>query len=348
MPPKSPELIYGAAALWTATDQETSATLDLLEELGIGKVDSAEMYGSSEELLGRAHAAVRFDVSTKLSTAMAGAEQATPDVIVRHAQESLRKLQTKAVSSFQADPSSGEAEADEKPNQVDVYYLHAPDRNADLKDTLLGIDQVYKQGTFKRFGLSNFLPREVEDVIRICKQHNFVLPSVFQGNYSPVARRPDAELIPILRKHGIAFYAYSPLAGGFLTKTREILTGGGGKGRWDPTSDLGKLYGGLYNKPRHLDALDTWGGIAEDEGVSKAELAYRWIAHNSRLRAELGDGVIFGAYNAQHLKETVMWLREGPVSESAAKRIDEMWEGVKHEAVWDNFNDFIQEKSQQK
>lgn len=103
MPPKIPELIYGAAALWTATDQETSATLDLLEELGIGKVDSAEIYGSSEELLGRAHAAVRFDVSTKMSTAMAGgAEQATPDVIVRHAQESLRKLQIKTVSSLEA------------------------------------------------------------------------------------------------------------------------------------------------------------------------------------------------------------------------------------------------------
>lgn len=229
-----------------------------------------------------------------------------------------------------------------------MYYLHAPDRSADLKDTLSGIDQVYKQGAFRRFGLSNFLPHEVQDVIRLCNQHNFVLPSIFQGNYSPVARRPDAELIPILRKHGIAFYAYSPLAGGFLTKTRDILAGGSGKGRWDPASDLGKLYGGLYNKPGHLDALDTWGGIAEDEGVSKAELAYRWVAHNSSLRAELGDGVIFGAYNAQHLRETVVWLRKGPVSESAAKRIDEMWEGMKHEAVWDNFNDFIQENGRKK
>lgn len=101
MSPNGPELIYGAAALWTATDSETSATLDLLAELGIRKVDSAELYGSSEELLGRAHAAVRFEVSTKLSTAMEGAEQASPDIIVRHAQESLRKLQTKAVSSLQ-------------------------------------------------------------------------------------------------------------------------------------------------------------------------------------------------------------------------------------------------------
>ncbi len=43
--------------------------------------------------------------------------------------------------------------------QVDIYYLHAPDRNTPFEETLAVIDEVYKQGRFRRFGLSNFSRR---------------------------------------------------------------------------------------------------------------------------------------------------------------------------------------------
>jgi aflatoxin B1 aldehyde reductase len=211
-----------------------------------------------------------------------------------------------------------------------------------MERSLAAINQLYKEGAFKRFGLSNYLPHEVEQIVRICKENNYLLPSVFQGNYSPVARRADDELFPILRQHNIAFCAYSPIAGGFLTKTREILTGDQRKGRWDPSSGLGMLYGGLYIKPAYLDGLDTWGRIAEVEGISKAEQAYRWVAFSSKLRGELGDGIIFGTFNHDHIKDTVSWIRKGPLSANAAKKIDEMWETIRDESVWDNFNDYLE------
>jgi len=201
---------------------------------------------------------------------------------------------------------------------------------------------LHQAGAFKRFGLSNYLPHEVEEVVRICKERGFILPSVYQGNYSPIARRPDAELFPVLRKHNICFYAYSPLAGGFLTKTKETLISGLAEGRWHPSTDLGKLYGSLYNKPNFLEALVQWGEIAEQESIPKAELAYRWVAFNSHLRADLGDAVIFGAFKEEHYRETVEWLRKGPVSASAAEKIDKVWEMVKNDAIWDNFNNYVE------
>lgn len=219
--------------------------------------------------------------------------------------------------------------------QVDVYYLHAPDRRLPWKDTLSGLNELYKQGAFKRLGLSNFLGHEVEEIIRVAKENNFVLPSVYQGNYSAVARRVEEEILPILRKHNIAFYAYSPIAGGFLSKSKAALTDP--DGRFGKNNPLAKVYNGMYNRPSFVAALDVWEQIAKDEGVSRAELAYRWVVYHSKLQGDLGDAVIIGARNQQQLKETLEALKNGPLSDGAVKRIGEIWESVKAEAVLDNF-----------
>jgi len=84
--------------------------------------------------------------------------------------------------------------------------------------------------------------------------------------------------------------------------------------------------------------LLEWNDIAEREGISKAELAYRWVGYNSYLKEELGDAVIFGGGTTKHIKETAGFLRKGPVSEEAVKAIDALWEKIKDEAVVDNWH----------
>lgn len=177
-------------------------------------------------------------------------------------------------------------------------------------------------------------------MIRIAKQNNYILPSVYQGNYSAVARLTETELFPTLRKHNIAFYAYSPIAGGFLTKTPAQLIEGG-QGRWDPSNFLGQLYNTLYKKPGMLKALEMWGEIAKEIGVTKAELAYRWVAYNSQLKGELGDAMIIGARTIDQLKETLVGLGNGPLSAEVAERIEEIWRIVEHESPLDNYNNYI-------
>lgn len=162
--------------------------------------------------------------------------------------------------------------------------------------------------------------------------------STRQGNYNPVARKQEEVLFPTLRKLGISFYAYSPLAGGFLVKTREEIESGKASNRWEKGTMIGDMYLELYSKPSYLEALAEWDSVAKEEGVTKAELAYRWVKYNSPLKAEQGDGIIFGATRLSQLQETVKTINQGPLSARAVKRIDEVWEKIKHEAPLDNLH----------
>ena len=53
-------------------------------------------------------------------------------------------------------------------------------------------------------------------MLKICKENNYVLPTVYQGNYNAITRKNEDELFPLLKKEKISFYAYSPVAGGFF------------------------------------------------------------------------------------------------------------------------------------
>lgn len=166
--------------------------------------------------------------------------------------------------------------------------------------------------------------------------NNLVRPTVYQGNYNPVARKQETLLFPTLRELGIAFYAYSPLAGGFLTKTKQQLLDGAG--RFDEKSPLAFMYRTLYYKPSFLDALEKWEAIAEEAGTSKADLANRWVTFNSALRPQQGDAIIIGANTLERLESTLVGIEKGPLSEEIAAKIDEVWKSVEHEAGLDNVN----------
>jgi aflatoxin B1 aldehyde reductase len=215
-------------------------------------------------------------------------------------------------------------------------YFHSPDTKVPWEEQLAAANELYKEGAFKRLGLSNFTAEQVQEVYDISKKNGYPLPTVYQGNYNAVARVSEELLFPTLRKLGIIFYAYSPIAGGFLAKTRQQIEDGAG--RFDPSTMLGQLYGGLYKKSALLDALDTWNKIVDDSGLGKAEVAYRWVAYHSILSGDKGDGIIFGAHKLAQVEQTIGYLRAGPLKADIADRINELWEVVKHEAPKDNFH----------
>lgn len=219
---------------------------------------------------------------------------------------------------------------------METYYLHAPDKTTPIEETVDAIQELYKAGKFKRFGLSNFLPQDVRKIYDYAASKNFVLPTVYQGNYNPIARHYEDSLFPLLRELKIAFYAYSPLAGGFLVKTPEVLENGKGEGRWDPTTMLGGLYLNLYNKPSLIKALPTWAAIAQEAGITKAALAYRFITYHSHLSPEHNDAIIIGASSINQLEQTLKSIEDGPLDAAIAKKVDEIWEHVKDEAPVDN------------
>lgn len=293
------------------TAEECHDVFKILKDHGVDTIDTAQLYGDSEKILGEAKAGEQFTIDTKTPGGF-GAQASTSDIIEK-GHRSSKIL-----------------------GPIDVFYIHAPSQSEPNADVLSAVNELYKAGIFKRFGLSNFVASDVQAVYDYCEKNAFVKPTVYQGNYSPVARRQDTELLPTLRKLGISFYAYSPLAGGFLTKTKQDVLDG--KGRFSKEG-IGAIYNKMYARPQLLDSLTTWEKIASDANISRAELAYRWVKYNSALKAEHGDGVIVGTSSLKQLKQTLEGLDRGPLPAEVVEKIDAMWESIKHVAPLDNYAD---------
>jgi aryl-alcohol dehydrogenase-like predicted oxidoreductase len=305
------KIVFGGSAFSPNkgfTVEKTIEVLNYLSSKGIKTIDTAEIYAGSEELLGEAGAvSLGFDIDTKVG-AGGSPVPATKENVIRSGEVSLSKLKTK---------------------QVDVYYIHGFDKRVPLEETLEGINELHKKSAFKRFGLSNFSAEEIEDVVRICKEKAFVLPSVYEGNYNAVDRLIETKIFPTIRKYNLAFHAYSPIAGGFLSKTPHYIKEGG-QGRWDASTFFGKLYHAMYNKPNVLEFLEKFGKIASTQAnCSQAEMAYRWTAYHSELKGELGDKIIIGARFGPQLTEVLDALKRGPLSSETVKEIDGLWNVVK-------------------
>lgn len=103
-----------------------------------------------------------------------------------------------------------------------------PDPLSSLEDALTSVNRLYEAKKLVHFGLSNALPEDVEYIYQYFKEHEYVTLEVYQGKYNAVARRPEERLIPTLRRLGMSFYAYGPIAGGFLTKSSLKIRGGTG------------------------------------------------------------------------------------------------------------------------
>ncbi|KAL7794275.1 NADP-dependent oxidoreductase domain-containing protein [Trichoderma ceciliae] len=316
-----PLLIFGAAVITAggsfATTEQAAELLDAVEKAGIKQLDTAQLYGTSEELLGELKASSKFIIDTKHIGGWISGNSSRAKVVERGL-ESLQKLGV---------------------DKVNIFYIHAPDVDEPLEETLAGIDDLYRQGKFEKFGISNFNVEEVKSVLKIAKEKGYVLPTVYQGNYNAVARKTETELFPLLRENGIAFYAYSSIAGGFLTKsTEQLKQATGGEGRWSKETPIGQMYHSLYNKPKFLEALDIWNQVSNSSGIPKAELAYRWVAYHSILKEHLGDGIVLGATKITQLQQTIAGLNNGPLPESIVKTVEDIWQLVKDESPTDNFD----------
>jgi len=318
MSPNNLRMIFGTHEASTWSPESRQKYMNVLKEHGIEALDTATAYADSERVLGAMKAPSQFNIHTKAPGM--GADLQTREKIPTYIEKSLSDLSAE---------------------KVEIYYLHAPDTTVPLAETCEAMNALHEQGKFEKFGLSNFSAAQVQEIHDLCKAKGWVLPTVYQGKYNVLSRHIETMLFPTLRKLGICFYAYSPLAGGFLTKTpqqiREASAGGEAAGRFSNQGLIGGVYMNIYNRPNNVAALDTWADIAKEEGISRAALAYRWIVWHSILSAEYKDGVILGASKWQQLDGTMEELKKGPLSEKAVKAIDQVWESVKGEAHRDAY-----------
>lgn len=168
----------------------------------------------------------------------------------------------------------------------------------------------------------------LESFIVICENNGYVKPSVYQGQYNLICRRPEKELLPFLRKHNMTFNAYSPLGGGFLTGKLTLGTAEGTRLR----SAYGAHFANWYDRPEFHDAVRRLLEIIEPLGIKPSEAALRWLAYHSDLGER--DGIILGATKVEQLKQNLEDVEKGPlprevvdVIAAIGKAVDEMGGG---------------------
>lgn len=77
-------------------------------------------------------------------------------------------------------------------DQIDMFYLHGPDRSVPFTETLETVNTLYKEGKVRRLGLSNYTAFEVADIVMLCVQRGWVRPTVFRTMYNALSRaRPS-------------------------------------------------------------------------------------------------------------------------------------------------------------
>ncbi|KDR73432.1 hypothetical protein GALMADRAFT_608678 [Galerina marginata CBS 339.88] len=289
---------------------DVEAILDSFRSHGHTEIDTARVYcgGTSEEYLGKIDLASKgFKIETKLYPA-----KGIPEPIT-HDEKGLRKHLTESLKALNAE-------------SLEMWYLHAPDRTVSYEETLRVVNDLYKEGLFKRFGISNYAAWEVAELVGICKANGYIQPTVYQGIYNAIHRSVETELLPCLRKFGISFYEFNPLAGGFFTGRYTSLGDTPEEGsRFDPNKFQGKSYRNRYWKEPYFKALSSIKAVAEKHNLTLTEVALRWISHHSLLKREHGDAVLIGASSLKHIEENLIDLEKGPLPEEVVKALDEAW-----------------------
>jgi aryl-alcohol dehydrogenase-like predicted oxidoreductase len=182
------------------TDATPHELINRAIDLGATLLDTADIYGDSEELIGPAIADRRDEVvlATKFGIVSAPFNGATalmngtPEYVRERIERSLRRLRT---------------------DHVDLYYLHRSDPNVPIEETVGAMAELVKEGKVRHLGLSEAAP----DTIR--RAHAVHPITALQTEWSLWSREIEAEIAPLCRELGISVVPFSPLGRGALTGT---------------------------------------------------------------------------------------------------------------------------------
>ncbi len=261
-----------------ADEAESLRIVDAALERGLNFFDTADMYqnGESERLLGRALRGRRDQaiVATKVGYAPdehGNEEGLSRQAILRAIDRSLKNLGM---------------------DYVDIYYLHRPDYQAPIEETLETIAEVIRAGKARHFAISNFGAWQSYQVLQLCDQNGWPRPVMTQMIYNLLVRQIEFEYVRFCKTHGLHLTVYNPLAGGLLTGKYASLDDPSPGGRFVDN----ERYRKRYWSRRFLEAAARLKAIAEDLGMSLTHMALAWIAQGGKA-----DSILLGPSNVEQL-----------------------------------------------
>lgn len=270
-------------------------------ESGINFFDTANVYqqGASEELLGKALGGKRQEVilATKVGMKVGdppAERRLSQESILRAVEESLRRLQT---------------------DYLDVYYLHQPDYDVPVEETLEVMDTLVRQGKVRYPATSNYASWQTVRMLSLSGQKSYRPATLAQQMYNLLARGLEQEFVPMAKQMGVSIIAYNPLAGGLLTGKHSpaAITPGT---RFDKNS----MYQDRYWRDQNFHAVERLRAAAENSGRSLISLSLNWLLHHTAA-----DCVILGASKMEQLEQNLASLDEGPLPAETLQVIDEVW-----------------------
>jgi len=283
-------------------DESTSARiLAKAIDAGINFVDTANAYnkGVTEQILGRLldgrrH---RYILASKVFNRMgdhpeeAGLSRAA---IIRACEDSMRRLRT---------------------DYLDIYYLHQPDWNVPIEESLAAMDDLVRQGKVRYPASSNYASWQVVQMQEAAKRNGYKPASITQPMYNLLARGIEQEYMAMCEAYNVSTVVYNPLAGGLLTgkHNRSTITPG-------TRFDNNRMYQDRYWHEDMFDAVEALQEVAAQENRSMVSLALNWLMWHASI-----DCVILGATRVEQLEANLAALQEGRLSENSLRACDVVW-----------------------
>jgi aryl-alcohol dehydrogenase-like predicted oxidoreductase len=240
------------------SEDEAYALMDAAWELGITWFDTADAYGGgrSESAIGRwcRSRGVRPRITTKTYNPVdTGADHGlSRGRIERQLASSLDRLGT---------------------DHVDVYLAHEFDPEVPLEETVAAFEELVASGAIGAYGGSNFSAHQLEQAAAVGSL------SCVQNSFSLLERGDEEDVLPLCERRGIAYLAFGPLAGGWLTGKyrRGAPFPAGSRMTQRPEPYHHFVRDGVF------DALETLEAVAAERGTSMAGLALAWLLGEPRL-----------------------------------------------------------------
>jgi aryl-alcohol dehydrogenase-like predicted oxidoreductase len=252
-------------------------------DVGITTFDTADVYAQTkaETVLGEALAGERresYELFTKVYWPT-GPGQNDRGLSRKHILEScnasLKRLQT---------------------DHIDLYQAHRFDAHTPLEETLRAFDDLVRAGKVMYIGVSEWRAEQIEEALTIADSMGLDRIVSSQPQYSMLWRVIEAEVVPACEREGIGQVVWSPIAQGVLTG--KYLPGQPppeGSRATDPT---GGNFIKRFLQDDVLTRVQQLKPLAEDAGLSLAQLAVAWVLQNPNV-----SSAIVGATRPEQVRD---------------------------------------------
>ena len=247
---------------------ESAIMLDRAIDAGVTLVDTADVYGESEQVVGDALAASGRRDEVLLATKVGLPRGDGPpghwhrrEHIVASCERSLRRLRT---------------------DRIDLYQLHRPSDVVPLQETLGVLGELVVEGKVRWIGSSTFPAWMVMEQLSLARERNLPAFVSEQPPYNLLDRRIENELLPLAERHGLAVLPWSPIGGGVLSgryDSVDRLPDGSRAARLPLTRDR-------VTEPG-LAVAAAVAELARARGLTTSQLALVWVKEQPGVTAPI-------------------------------------------------------------